>query len=77
VGNPIYGVPDSFIGPGKSSMVLYVESRLAPGLVPGNIIDGQVRANQVIGPVPEPGTLVLLVTAGLGVLAYGWRKRAA
>jgi hypothetical protein len=25
--------------------------------------------------VPEPGTLVLLVTAGLGVLAYAWRRR--
>jgi hypothetical protein len=25
--------------------------------------------------VPEPGTLVLLVTAGLGALAYAWRRR--
>jgi hypothetical protein len=25
--------------------------------------------------VPEPGTLVLLVTAGLGLLAYVWRRR--
>ncbi len=25
--------------------------------------------------VPEPGTLVLLVTAGLGLLAYAWRRR--
>ena len=77
VGNPIYGVPDSFIAPGKSSMVLYVESTLPPGLVPGNIIDGQVRANQVIGPVPEPGTLVLLLTFALGVFAYARRRRAA
>jgi subtilisin family serine protease len=28
-----------------------------------------------IDPVPEPGTLVLLVTAGLGLLAYAWRRR--
>jgi hypothetical protein len=27
------------------------------------------------GTVPEPGTLVLLVTAGLGLLAYAWRRR--
>lgn len=26
-------------------------------------------------PVPEPGALVLLVMAGLGVLAYVWRRR--
>ncbi len=25
--------------------------------------------------VPEPGTLVLLLTAGLGLLAYAWRRR--
>ncbi len=79
VGNPLFGLPDAYIAPGKSSMVLYVESDLAPGLVTGNIIDGQVRAGSVIGPVPvpEPGTLVLLVTAGLGVLVCVWRKRAA
>jgi hypothetical protein len=76
VGIP-FVIPDSFIAPGKSSKVLYVESSLAPGLVTGNIIDGQVYSGLVVGPVPEPGTLVLLVTAGLGVLAYVWRKRAA
>jgi hypothetical protein len=27
--------------------------------------------------VPEPGTLVLLSTAGLGLLAYAWRRRTA
>lgn len=26
-------------------------------------------------PIPEPGTLALLATAGLGMLAYGWRRR--
>ncbi len=26
--------------------------------------------------VPEPGTLALLVTAGLGLLAYAWRRRS-
>ena len=78
VGNPVYGLPDSFISPGDSSMVLYVESDLAPGIVTGNVIDGQVRAGAVVGPVvPEPGTLVLLAMAGLGLLAYLGRVRAA
>jgi hypothetical protein len=77
VGNPFYGVPDFFITPGDSSMVLYVQSSLPPGLITGNLIDGQVHNGQVVGPVPEPGTLVLLVTAGLGVLVHFCRKRAA
>jgi hypothetical protein len=25
--------------------------------------------------VPEPGTMVLLITSGIGALAYGWRRR--
>jgi hypothetical protein len=77
VGNPFYGVPDSFISPGDSSMVLYVQSKLPPGVVTGNLIDGQVHSGAVVGPVPEPGTLVLLLTAGLGLLVCVWRKRAA
>ena len=28
-----------------------------------------------VNVVPEPGTLVLLVTAGLGLLACAWRRR--
>jgi len=37
------------------------------------------KVNQafVITGVPEPGTLMLLLTAGLGVLAYAWRRRRA
>ena len=30
---------------------------------------------QVGAPVPEPATVVLLVTGLLGLLAYAWRKR--
>jgi hypothetical protein len=77
IGNPVYGVPDSFITPGDRSKVLYIKSRLAPGAATGNVIDGYGRTGQVIGPVPEPGTLVLLVTAGLGLLVCVCRKRAA
>ena len=34
-----------------------------------------VGAFVTITPTPEPGTLVLLVTGLLGLLAYAWRKR--
>lgn len=30
---------------------------------------------QIVGQVPEPGTLALLATALFGLLAYAWRKR--
>lgn len=75
VGNPFYGVPDSYIAPGKSSKVLYIQSSLAPGLVTGNIINGGVHTGQIIGPVPEPGTLVLLGMGAIWLLAYAWQRR--
>jgi hypothetical protein len=39
----------------------------------GTITWGNVEATGAL--VPEPGTLVLLVTAGLGALAFAWRRR--
>lgn len=30
--------------------------------------------NEVVGAVPEPGTLALLATGLIGLLAYAWRK---
>ena len=44
----------------------YVELNLSPG---GGILVGLTSA------VPEPGSLVLLVTGVTGLLAYAWRKR--
>jgi hypothetical protein len=51
-----------------------------PTLAPGEISligNNDLVAMDLIGwqVVPEPGTLVLLVTAGLGLLAYAWRRR--
>ena len=65
VGNPLYGIPDSYIAPSESSLVLYVQSSLGPGLVTGNIINGGVYSNAIYGPVPEPCSLVLLSLGGL------------
>ena len=39
----------------------------------GDVFDG--RAGLYLTVVPEPGTLVLLITGGLGLLACVWRRR--
>jgi len=33
--------------------------------------------DNVYAATPEPGTLVLLITAGLGMICYAWRRRTA
>jgi hypothetical protein len=40
----------------------------------GGVWGGTFNAMQVVG-VPEPGTMVFLVTGLLGLLVYAWRKR--
>lgn len=37
--------------------------------------DFQIGRDSLPPSVPEPGTLVLLITAGLGALCYAWRRR--
>ena len=56
------------IAPGQDSRVMFIVSNLAPGMVVGNVIDGIVATGPVVGPVPEPGTLVLLGGGGLGLV---------
>ena len=72
VGFPLYGIPDSYIGVGNSSFVMYVESALAPGVVTGNVIDGMVGSVSIYGPVPEPATIGLLA---LGSMAWLGRRK--
>jgi hypothetical protein len=42
-------------------------------------LDGLIVEGRVVmtynGTVPEPSAVVLLITAGMGLLAYAWRKR--
>ena len=74
VGNPFFGMPDSYIAGGESSLVLYIQSSLAPGIVTGNVINGGVHSGDIIAPVPEPATMCLL---GLGSLALIRRRKRA
>jgi hypothetical protein len=62
------------IEPGKKSDVLYVVSAQEPSLINGNVIDGSVGSALVSGPVPEPGTLILMALGGLAAIR---RRRAA
>lgn len=77
VGNPFFGIPNSYIAPGKSSRVLYIQSSLAPGLVMGNVINGGVHTAQVVGPVSEPATMGVLALGGLFALVRRRRSRGA
>ena len=49
----------------------------AYGTVGGpSVAGGQTVVTAGVSPVPEPGTIVLLGIAALGVLGYAWRRRA-
>lgn len=56
--------------PGSNSLVMYITSWDKPGIITGNVIDGAVASGPVWGAVPEPSTLVLLISCGLGLLSF-------
>jgi hypothetical protein len=60
------------IAPGGNSAVMYIVDSAPVGEVTGNVIDGSVATGQVVGPVPEPATMVML---SLGALAMIRRRR--
>jgi hypothetical protein len=73
-----------------SSWELLLDTSLLNRLLPGHLLpsigdmailtvqngdNNYTNALVTVAPVPEPGTLALLVTAGLTMLAYVWRHR--
>ena len=65
---------DKAIDPGEYSVVMYVESQLEPNEIYGSVINGSSYTTTVVGPVPEPATMILLGLASLGMM--GRRRRS-
>ena len=53
-------------------MTFNIGGRQGGGVVP---YLGTIDNFEIVGTVPEPGTIVLLITGLIGLLAYAWRKR--
>ena len=71
-----FGDTDYAIDPGEDSVTLYILSTGEPGTITGNVIDGTIGSGPVVGPIPEPCTLVLLAMgACLSLSRRGRDKR--
>jgi len=67
-----YSVSDALADISAGHVVNYIEG----GLVQVSTVDiGGVNYTQLMGTIPEPGTIAMLVSSVLGLLAYAWRKR--
>ena len=67
VGDPPVNNVEVFDGNLDTEVLGYTFTGAVGGISNGSSFGAQL--------VPEPGTLVLLITAGLGALGYAWRRR--
>ena len=62
----ITDAPDNSIDPGELGRVIFIRSDVSPGKVNGYVNSGLATAKGlVVGTVPEPSIISLLVTGGL------------
>lgn len=59
------------LGPGNVTWAYQWDTTIQPG---STFIISKDKRLSGITPIPEPGTAVLLATAGLGLLACAWRR---
>ncbi|MEN6407330.1 MAG: PEP-CTERM sorting domain-containing protein [Thermoguttaceae bacterium] len=62
------------IAPGEVSRVMFLRSDYAPGQVVGSVIDHDAASGLVVGAVPEPTTMAMLVCGGLTALVCVVRR---
>ena len=60
---------------GEHSLVMYVKSDREPGEIIGNVIDGSIGTGAVLGPVPEPCTLLGIVLGAFGLMSLRIGRR--
>ena len=73
VGGTVFSgaLPPAFSAVAKFSLGAYAGAVLGNG----DVYYGNIANMTISGEVPEPGTIVLLTTGLVGLLAYAWRKR--
>ncbi len=64
--------PNAVLLTGQTSKVMYIISDAPPTIAQGNVINGNVAYGDVVAPIPEPASLVLV---SLGAVAVVQRKR--
>jgi len=65
------------VDPGEMSKTLYILSDGPPGTITGNIINGATASGDVVGPVPEPASMILLSVGFTALVSASKPRRQA